>query len=46
LEKGGYLNDQDMKSARQILLAAALTYVASSLASLLSVWRWVRYLRP
>jgi Zn-dependent membrane protease YugP len=46
LEKGGYLNDQDMKGARQILLAAALTYVAGSLASLLSVWRWLRYLRP
>jgi Zn-dependent membrane protease YugP len=37
LEKGGYLNDQDMKGARQILLAAALTYVAGSLASLLNV---------
>lgn len=45
LEKGGYLNEQDMKSARQILLAAALTYVAGSLASLLNVWRWLRYLR-
>jgi Zn-dependent membrane protease YugP len=46
LEKGGYLNDQDMKGARQILLAAALTYVAGSLASLLNVWRWLRYLKP
>ncbi|MFQ3170248.1 MAG: Zn-dependent membrane protease YugP [Oleispira sp.] len=46
LEKGGYLNEQDMKGARQILSAAALTYVAGSLASLLSVWRWLRYLRP
>ncbi len=45
LEKGEYLNEQDMKSARQILLAAALTYVAGSLASLLNVWRWLRYLR-
>lgn len=45
LEKGGYLNAQDMKKARQILLAAALTYVAGSLASLLNVWRWLRYLR-
>jgi Zn-dependent membrane protease YugP len=45
LEKGGYLNEQDMKSARQILLAAALTYVSGSLASLLNVWRWLRYLR-
>ncbi len=45
LKKGGYLNEQDMKGARQILLAAALTYVAGSLASLLNVWRWLRYLR-
>lgn len=45
LEKGEYLNEEDMKSARQILLAAALTYVAGSLASLLNVWRWLRYLR-
>lgn len=45
LEKGEYLNDEDMKGARQILLAAALTYVAGSLASLLNVWRWLRYLR-
>ena len=45
LEEGEYLNKEDMKSARQILLAAALTYVAGSLASLLNVWRWLRYLR-
>ena len=45
LEKGDYLNEQDMKDANQILLAAALTYVAGSLASLLNVWRWLRYLR-
>ena len=45
LEEGEYLNEQDMKSARQILLAAALTYVAGSLASLLNVWRWLKYLR-
>lgn len=45
LEKGEYLNQEDMKGARQILLAAAFTYVAGSLASLLNVWRWLRYLR-
>ncbi|MBL4797695.1 MAG: zinc metallopeptidase [Oleispira sp.] len=45
LEEGEYLNEQDMKSARQILLAAALTYVAGSLASSLNVWRWLKYLR-
>ncbi len=45
LKQGEYLNEEDMKGARQILLAAALTYVAGSLASLLNVWRWLRYLR-
>ena len=45
LEKGEYLDGKDMKDARQILLAAALTYVAGSLASLLNVWRWLKYLR-
>lgn len=45
LEKGEYLNEQDMKDAHTILLAAALTYVAGSLASLLNVWRWLRYFR-
>jgi Zn-dependent membrane protease YugP len=34
-----------MKDAHTILLAAALTYVAGSLASLLNVWRWLRYFR-
>lgn len=43
LEKGEYLNADDMKNANKILLAAALTYVAGSLASLLNVWRWLRY---
>ena len=40
-----YLNEQDMKDARRILTAAALTYVAGSLFSLLNVWQWLRYLR-
>lgn len=45
LEEGEYFAEQDMQAARQILRAAALTYVASSLADLLNVWRWLRYLR-
>lgn len=45
LEEGNYFNPQDMQSARQILRAAAFTYVAGSLASLLNIWRWLRYLR-
>ena len=46
LKQGGYLNQADYKAARKILLACALTYVASALASLLNVWRWLRFLKP
>jgi hypothetical protein len=45
LKAGGYLDPKDEKAARRILKACALTYFASSLASLLNVWRWWRYLR-
>ena len=45
LQRGNYFAADDMQAARQILRAAALTYVAGSLASLLNVWRWLRYLR-
>src|SRR5690606_10281304 len=45
LQDGEYLNEEDMKDARRILTAAALTYVAGSLFSLLNVWQWLRYLR-
>ncbi len=45
LENGGYLPPEDMAGARQILTAAALTYVAASLISLLNFWRWIKYLR-
>jgi Zn-dependent membrane protease YugP len=41
----GYLTDEQKKPAEKILKAAALTYVAASLASLLSFWRWIRLLR-
>jgi hypothetical protein len=45
LKAGNYVNAKDLASARQILLAAALTYVASAAISLLNVWRWLRVLR-
>ncbi len=45
LEKGGYLPPQDLSGARRILKAAALTYVAASLASLLNLWRWIAIMR-
>ncbi|AKH99628.1 putative Zn-dependent protease [Hoeflea sp. IMCC20628] len=45
LREGGYLGDQDLAGARSVLKAAALTYVASALMSLLNLARWVRTLR-
>ncbi len=45
LEAGHYLSDSDQAAARQILTAAAFTYVAASLASLLNLWRWMRWIR-
>lgn len=45
LQAGRYLDKRDEKVARRILQACALTYFASSLASLLSVWRWLRMWR-
>lgn len=45
LQQGNYLSSDDIRGARRILTAAALTYVAASLASLLNLWRWVAFLR-
>jgi len=45
LDRGGYLPKADLPAARRILKACALTYVASSLASLLNLWAWIRFLR-
>lgn len=43
--ESGYLEPEQVPAARSILRAAALTYVAASLASLLSFWRWMAVLR-
>ena len=43
LEK--YLPAEEMKGARSVLKAAAFTYVAGALVSLLNVARWLRILR-
>jgi hypothetical protein len=43
--ESGYLEPEQVPAARSILRAAALTYVAASLASLLSFWRWMAILR-
>ena len=45
LRQGQYLGPEDEQGARSILTAAALTYVAASLASLLNLWRWIGFLR-
>ena len=45
LEDGHYLHDSDLPHANRILKAAALTYVAASLASLLNLGRWLAVLR-
>lgn len=45
LEAGGYLHPGDLQHAEQVLKAAALTYVAGSLASLLNLGRWIAVLR-
>lgn len=45
LRQGNYLAPDDERGARSILTAAAFTYVAASLASLLNLWRWIAFLR-
>jgi Zn-dependent membrane protease YugP len=45
LEGRGYLAADDLPAARSVLRAAALTYVAAALATLLNVARWLRVLR-
>ncbi len=45
LARGNYLHEGDLPHARRILKAAALTYVAGSLASLLNLGRWIAVLR-
>ncbi len=41
----GYLNKQQIPTARRILQAAAWTYVAGSLAGMLNFWRWLAVLK-
>lgn len=45
LKEGEYLLDGDLQHAEKILKAAALTYVAGSLASLLNLGRWIAVFR-
>ena len=45
LRAGNYISEEDEPAIRRILRAAALTYFAASLASLLNLWRWLALLR-
>lgn len=45
LKAGRFISAEDERAAHRILQACALTYLASSLASLLNVWRWLRLWR-
>ncbi len=45
LNEGQYIPESAMPIARQILRAAAMTYIAASLASLLNFYRWMAILR-
>ncbi len=45
LSEGNYIPEAAMPIAKQILTAAALTYVSASLASLLNFYRWMTILR-
>lgn len=41
----GYVPAEHMPACRQVLKAAALTYVAAALADILRLWRWLAILR-
>lgn len=45
LEHGEYIDEDDLPAVRQVLKAAALTYVARALADLLNIGRWAMILR-
>lgn len=45
LKEGRYLDETDMPAAKSVLRAAAFTYVASALVSLINLARWIRVLR-
>jgi len=45
LRQGGYIPDKDLPAARSILRAAAFTYVAAALMSMINIARWLRIFR-
>ena len=45
LKEGGYIGEHDLPAARTVLKAAAFTYVAGALMSLINLAQWLRILR-
>ncbi|MFK7858442.1 MAG: zinc metallopeptidase [Granulosicoccus sp.] len=41
LTEGNYVSDEQLPAVKRILKAAALTYAAGALASILQLWRWL-----
>lgn len=41
----GYIQDDELVAVKKVLRAAALTYVAASLAGVLNLWRWLALFR-
>lgn len=46
LSEGEYLTADQLPTARKILHAAALTYIAVALMDIVRLWRWGRFVRP
>lgn len=45
LKQSNLLSKEDLRHAKRILRACAMTYVAGSLSSLLNLWKWMKALR-
>ena len=45
LINGHYINEEQESAVKSVLRAAAFTYVASALADMLRLWRWLAILR-
>lgn len=45
LKEGQYIDNKDLKAARKILRACAMTYMAASLSSLFNLWKWLKALK-
>lgn len=45
LKQSNLLSKQELRDAKRILRACAMTYVAGSLSSLLNLWKWMKALR-